>query len=202
MRRSDFYKFLSSVYNAPPTEELVTLLYSAGTVNSLLLLCKEAKDYLKSCGPYSEIVQDFHDLMMVPGWKYCTPYEAVYIDTRIVGDKIASNLLMGPSTTAVQKFYQKAGFEISNQYKELPDYIGLELEFMAMLCADEENSDEFAQSFLMLQGQFLTEHISRWIKPFCNKLKLNAQTNVYKAIALITDSFIEDELLYLRGVAE
>lgn len=202
MKRSDFYKFLSSVYNAPPTEELVTLLYSAETVNSLLLLCNEAEDYLKSHEPYSEIVQDFHDLMTVPGKKYCTPYEAVYVDTRVVGDKAIGNLLMGPSTIAVQKFYQKAGYEISNQYKELPDYIGLELEFMAMLCVDEENSDESAQSFLILQRQFLTEHLCRWITPFCNKLKSNAQTNVYKAIALITNSFIKDELLYLNGVAE
>lgn len=205
MKRSNFYKFLSSVYNSPPTEELVSILYTDDVMNTLSMLDGKIKEYLKGpIEPYSLIVQDFHDLFMVPGEKYCTPYEAVYADKRFIGDTIVGNLLMGPSTVAVQKFFKRVGFEVSKDYKELYDYIGLELEFMALLCEKEENTIDNTphaiSSILKMEMEFVSDHLSKWIPAFTEKLISNAQTNFYKSIGLITNAFIYDEAMYLTDI--
>jgi len=53
------------------------------------------------------------------------PYGSVYLET--------NGRLMGESTIAVKKFYQKYGLELDQDFSELPDHISAELEFVYYL---------------------------------------------------------------------
>src|SRR4030066_496172 len=58
------------------------------------------------------------------------PHEAVYLDRE--------KRLGGRVTISVSQFYEKAGADVLESCIEMPDHIGMELEFMAFLCKMEK----------------------------------------------------------------
>ena len=83
----------------------------------------------------------------------------------------ATTALMGESTMAVQELYAEGGFEIDEDFRELPDHIAVELEFLYLLIYDENearrNGDAAALAeILALRRRFLDAHLGRWVGPF------------------------------------
>lgn len=80
------------------------------------------------------------------------PYASVYLT--------AEGLVMGHEAFAVKNFYTLAGYGINEEGKELPDHLGVELEFLARLAHDQnlELMDDFRQKHLL---PFLKEILPR-----------------------------------------
>lgn len=213
--RRNFYKFLASVYLEAPSHEFINaildpsflqgLIETFGNSNSEYLLnFSNSRGTAAPCPYYEAVKQDYMDLFRVPLSKYVTPYESVYRDKRIVAGKEVGRLLMGESTLAVKKIYNKAGLEISKDFAELPDHLGTELYFLYHLCEMEKNAwereeKEEALRLLGIERDFLNDHLSKWISDVCDDIIEKAETDFYKGIATITNAFIFEDLKTLRG---
>lgn len=194
-----FYSFLSSVFNSAPKEKHLSLLSDTDVRDMFQQLSPESIPYFELPGNLEFIRQDFNDLFMVPGEKYVTPYESVYVDELRSEGSSNKKLLMGPSTMNVKKFYEKAGFKLSEKNIELPDFAGVEIQFVAELLKAErihlENGESGeATAVKNLRQEFLKSHLGRWIEPLCNKIFENAESDFYKGIALFTKRIILQDI--------
>jgi hypothetical protein len=78
---------------------------------------------------------------------------------------------------AVAEFYRNAAIEISDTCIEMPDHLGMELEFMARLCRlaavfHEENDQTSLQLCLKLQQEFMNRHLGLWATQCCNEIMI------------------------------
>jgi TorA maturation chaperone TorD len=95
------------------------------------------------------------------------PFESVFLD--------AEGRMGGPSTQVVTDFYRISGFP-NNRHGESPDHIGLELAFLAFLCAAEADAWEderllSARRLRRIQYRFLDEHLLRWLPGFLQAVR-------------------------------
>ena len=175
--RQEAYIFLSNAFTEPPSAERITSLRSDAFLRETpALFGADAAMVLKrfTTRPgsvnelHQEARQEFMNLFKVPTGQYLTPYESVFRDTREVAGKPVKGLLMGPSAVDVQKWYKLAALEICAEYKDLPDHICLELNYLAHLCGKEQ---EFAAAggkakltrAWEMQRDFLSLHVVSWI---------------------------------------
>jgi TorA maturation chaperone TorD len=211
--RARAYEVLATLYLNPPTEQLVDGLLKLSTSPVMAdPFGGPATECLRRCaaahrGELDALRQEFDDLFVVPLGRYVTPYEAVYRDQRVVGDTVVGGLLMGASTVAVMSEYRAAGVEVSSACGELPDHIGVELSFMAFLCAHEEQSwnageHEGARSLLHRQKRFLGQHLLQWAPALSSRIIQVAQSDFYRAIALLTEDFLRADAAILAGSLE
>ncbi|MFQ6058497.1 MAG: molecular chaperone [Anaerolineae bacterium] len=203
--RANVYRFLHSLYAGPPSAELIAGMKEARFARYLeevfgqsaaLLIGYLAE--LRDDGVPDELRLEYDALFRVPGHQYTKPYEAVYRDRRVVGDRVVDGLVWGPSTVAVKEFYIRAGAILSSESPELPDFIGLELEFMGLLCQQEaaawqRGDEETARRFLSAQQRFLDEHLTRWLDGFCDTMHEQARLDFYKGLAEITRGYVHQD---------
>lgn len=206
--RANVHRFLSAAFLEPPGEALVTALsadsvieeleknFGRGAVNDLRKFADEFD------GDHESLDQEFQDLFMVPLGRYVTPYESVYRDERHVGDTVVRGLLAGPSSIAVKQLYREAGADISDDFKDLPDHIGLELACMEFLCEQEAcawEQDDFARAAKMrdLQKRLLHEHLLVWAPALCARIREHAPGPFYRGIADLTEASLRWEATFL-----
>jgi TorA maturation chaperone TorD len=102
------------------------------------------------------------------------------------------------ATEEVRRFYAEAGFEIDEEFRDLPDHIAAELELLFALIFREararamgDPTDEFAATELRLR--FLRSHLGRWVTPFTAALQAEADTEFYRTLAEVTQRFVSAE---------
>lgn len=189
--RGHLYRLLAGLYLRPPERETISLLLSPGLLETLCrLLGPELLGGLQRFqgefeGDLSELQQEYMNLLVVPLGQYVAPYESVYRE----------GFLMGRSATAARSDYQRAGFELSPHYRDLPDHVGLELELMGHLCEGErrgwERQDECqALDYLRQEGEFLGQHLVGWVPQLCQAILDKSSALFYQGIAQLTRGFI------------
>jgi len=114
------------------------------------------------------------------------PYESVYRDGRLCSE----------STMEVSQIYRRLGIALPEAWTEPPDYIGIELDFMRLVCQGEKEawqSDSFDEALERLEagGDFLKNHILQWVPRFCEEMYNRAELDFYKGIAHFTSGFVE-----------
>jgi len=206
--RASVYQFLHGFFSGPPSAELIRQLQGEEILTHLRSVFgasdKTFITYLKALpsgeSPAIKALRlEFDALFRVPGPAYATPYESVYCD----GVGQSKGPVWGPSTGAVKWFYEQMGAGLTQDYPELPDYIGAELDFMRFLCAQEaevwaEGDSESAARYLHAQNQFLNEHLGRWIEPFAEVMKANAQSGFYRGLAEMTCDFVTQDAVAVK----
>ncbi len=96
---------------------------------------------------------------------------------------------------AVLELYGEAGFELAEDFRELPDHIAAELEFLYLLIYRQNearrNDDPKALTAMAgLRKRFLDEHLGSWVGPFTAAVKAGAQSGFYRELAELTDRFV------------
>ena len=99
---------------------------------------------------------------------------------------------------AVLELYHEGGFEVDDDFRELPDHIAIELEFLYLLIfrenqARQANEPESLASVAVLQRRFLNEHLGTWIAPFTAAVRAGARSDFYRELAELTDRFVRME---------
>ena len=210
--RRAVYAFLSSAFAQPPTREGLAALRSGAFLQPAGELLGEAtvlplQEYAKAVELVAELErqaqQEFMSLFKVPGGQYITPYESVFRDTRDVAGEQVKGLLMGPSAVDVQKWYKLAALDISDEYKDLPDHICLELNYIAHLCSKEREftdaeDDPRLTRTLEMERDFLAAHVVSWIDALRNKLYEKSQHAYFRAIADLAVEFTTRDLATLE----
>ena len=118
------------------------------------------------------------------------PYESIYPNKK--------HEIGGRPEQETLALYALHGWEPSkDMFRTMNDHIGLELEFMAVLCEEEllacqtDNADRVAMSNRD-QNEFLCTHL-KWAGALCMDISKYAQTEFYQAVGKLTSVFLEQE---------
>lgn len=206
--RGDVYAFLACLFNQPPTEELLAQLAGEGESDPLttvfgpgegVALMRRALAGGISKTLLRTLKLKFDALFRVPGQRYTTPYESVYR-----GGRARERLVRGEATAAVQHFYARAGADVSSDFGDLPDYIGLELAFMRHLCTQEASAWErdeadAARQWAAMEQEFLQDHLTQWVDDFGSRLAANTRSDFYRGVAELMPAFVHQDLKVLEA---
>ena len=195
--RGDCYKFLAACFYPPEKELLLQENLLENLSHSLSRICPQAGIFAakmeEAIRRYShqELSVEYARLFLGPYELQAPPYGSIYLD----GQK----RVMGDSTMEVLAVYQEAGLSLQEDFKELPDHIAVELEFMYYLTYQEvralENHDgKEAGKFLKFQENFLENFLGRWVPPFCARIKEGTQNEFYAALADCLDTLVYNPL--------
>ena len=201
--REHQYRFLASLYLRPPSESLLGMIRDGSIVPAFAGGPGEEgpadlREFLAETpglpGLEEELAAEHAALFVLPSG--VIPHEAFYLDP----DK----RLGGKVTIAVQRFYAGAGLSLLEHCIEMPDHLGLELEFMAALCRLEGELEETRDAAALprcveFQRTFLEEHLSRWAPECCENVIRHARRGWYRAIAHFTLAFLRSERAHLGG---
>ena len=211
--RRDLYRFLSAAFLAEPTPDFLAHLregsFQAALAEAFSL------DVVESFRRVTEAMNaekfstsarlEFTNLFLVPGGQHIAPYESVFRDTREIEGREISGLLMGQSAVDVQQWYRLAALEISGDFKELPDHIGLEFHYLAYLCDREQafgNAGDSAKQTRAreMQRDFLKAHVLSWLGDLAAKIRAKAVLPLYPALASLAVEFSQSDLAALESV--
>ena len=199
MERSDLYGLLAAVFRREPTAELLRQIREPGFAGALSAAgVSWDEGFLDR--PEAELVEalavEYTGLFIGPG-KHVPPYASVYL----AGEH---GELWGPSTARVKRFIEAAGFEYHDHYRDLPDHLSAELEFMKHLAAREaqaldEADGEVAARCRKVGTEFLTAHMAVWIPEFCRCIDRDATLPFYREMAGLLADFIQSEAEWAPG---
>ncbi len=125
----------------------------------------------------------------------CPPYESVY--------RTEDRLTMRESTLDVLRFYNRFKLNLSEEFKEPPDHVAVELEFMYFLTSEEvkawrKGNQTEAYRYLEAEAEFLSNHLIKWIPNFCRCVKENGKILFYKSVTCFLEKFTEMDLKFIR----
>ena len=190
------YKALSLCF-FPPTQESKSLL----NVLDVFLDSDESlnQDTKSTETPFdlAKLEYEYNRLFVGPGRLKCPPYESVHRKDR---PEFELGLVLGPSTNDVKKQYQESGLDISKSFRDLPDHIAVELEFMYYLCLNETKATDNYEADVWRERQrrFVHSHLSTWADTFANLVLPNTSSPLYRSGAKLLKEFIDEEVKFLE----
>lgn len=199
--RERTYKFLSALCLKPPSDSLISMIED-GSILSVFQDSMDTRGYTELAGFINEVPEisnlkneltaEHTALFVLPS--AFLPHEAVYLDNK--------KRLGGRITIGVRQFYEMAGADVLKECTEMPDHIGMELEFMGFLCKLEKELWEKAdlsglQKCIEIQKTFLEEHLLKWLFQCCGRIIERATYGFYKAIANLMMDFMKSEEEYI-----
>jgi len=104
-------------------------------------------------------------------------------------------LLMGEPAEAALVAYRQAGLALAEDYRDLPDHLAAELEFLAWLgeqaLANQESGDEEqAGWYLAQQKAFLSQQMRPWLPAFCQRVEQAARLPFYRELARLVEPLL------------
>ena len=101
---------------------------------------------------------------------------------------------------AILDLYREGGFEMDEEFRELPDHVAVELEFLYLLIFRQNEARRNADMDRLnavtdLKRRFLAAHLGRWIGPFTEAVKGGAESVFYRQLAELTKLFVSMETL-------
>ncbi|MCX7148237.1 MAG: molecular chaperone TorD family protein [Rhodocyclales bacterium] len=203
--RAKTYALLASLFSAPPSPELSALIRAGGLVaegNSGLRAAADAlteafRRAVSDGLAEAEIVAEQTRLFALPSG--VVPHESYYADK--------NQRVGGHVTAAVKLYYDNAAAQLTGACLELPDHMGVELEFMQFLCDIErqfwnEPDGDGLQRCIDFQNGFLTEHLLCWYRPLCEKILNETSLEIYRALATLTIEFLGAERIFVPMFAQ
>ncbi len=139
--------------------------------------------------------QEHSRLFIGPFSLLAPPYESYYS---------GKHTLMGQISSNVEKFYHCAGVTISQEFKDAPDHVILETEFLARLCEMEtatleKNEHDQAAALRDLQLAFLKKHLLTWIDALQVALENTALSRFYPVIVKTIQKTAQNHYLSLQN---
>lgn len=130
---------------------------------------------------------DFNRLFVGPGKLLAPPWESYYASVR---DGEGRGFLRGRTERSIADFYRENGFALPADSDVFPDHIGVELEFLALLAAQEAQAhqDGAAEEVARLQEVellFRERHVRTWVGDFARDVATGASTPFYRSLALL-----------------
>lgn len=191
--RGDCYRLLAACFYYPQKEVFMQEYLFRNLTDALKRICPEAGVFSgemeEAISHYTEedLAVDYAKLFVGPQELSAPPYGSVYLD--------GARQVMGDSTRDTINIYQDEGLSIDHEFKELPDHITVELEFMSYLIFKEtealgQSDLERAKGFIDKQEIFLNTFLRRWAPLFCERIRKGTENKFYKALADCLSAFI------------
>lgn len=183
---SEVLELLSSIYLCKPSRESIENWQTALAADSSIFL-DDLKRVINGLDRASEeqleeLLWEYTRLFIGPYRLPSPPWESVYTSPK--------RLLMQEAAEQVLAIYREAGLAV-NTPDVLPDHIGVELNFLAVLLQETHSETDQKDLYVDMTGKFLAEHLLRWVPEFTRDMENAAETPFYKAVAKTTRSIIE-----------
>ncbi len=195
LAREDLCRLLAACYYEPEpafaAEGLFdNLLAAARQVDETFVPHAQAMGEAFRATEAQALLLDYTRLLLGPMDILAKPYGSVWLDQE--------KTLMTDSTMAVLELYKEADYEMDEEFRELPDHIAAELEFLYLLIFRENEALRAGDAAKLelardLKQRFLTQHLGRWIGPFAAAMRGNAQTDFYRQLADLTEKVVNKE---------
>lgn len=196
--REDLCRYLAACYYEPdPAFEeegmFAALAVAARLVDeSLATRADKLGEHFRAASR-DELLLDYSRLFLGPTNVLAKPYGSFWLDEQ--------KTLMGDSTVALLDLYAEAGFEMDEEFKELPDHIAAELEFLYLLTFRENEAQaagEDTRQWAELRRRFLTQHLGAWATRFAGAMAAGAKSAFYRELAGLTEMFVQGEKKRIR----
>jgi putative dimethyl sulfoxide reductase chaperone len=173
LARADLCRFLAACYYEPGPEFIEERLFDSMCTAAARLdpeLARRAQRLGEAFSRHTleELLVDYARLFIGPGPHRTHPYGSVWMN----GDR------------SVLSLYAEGGFEIDESFRELPDHIAAELEFLYLLIYQDAPES--------LRQRFLLRHLG-WVWPFTRAMRSGAETAFYRQLAQLTGRAVAAE---------
>lgn len=153
-------------------------------------LARQMGDAFSVEEPQSLLV-DYTRLFLGPVDTLAKPYGSVWLEQRTT--------LMQESTVELLDLYAEGGFEMDESFRDLPDHIAAQLEFLYLLIYRENearyNGDAAALATVEdVRKRFLEGHLGQWFGEFATAMRGGSQTIFYRTLADLTEKFVRYEM--------
>lgn len=199
--REDLCRFLAACYYEPSTDFAEERLFESmqAAANAIH---PDLADRARRLGE-AFVGQDVETLLidytrlfiLAPGQVRAMPYASFWLTD--------DQSMRHDATMAVLQLYEEGGFDVSEDFQELPDHVAVELEFLYLLIfalneaqRGEGGSDVAATGALL--RRFVVDHMGAWIGAFAAAVTTGAETTFYRELAGLTERFLQIEAASLR----
>jgi TorA maturation chaperone TorD len=194
--RADLCRLLAACFYQPGPEFAEERVFeamrtAAGEVEAGMALLAEAVGAAFDAQPLEELQVDYTRLFLNPTGPLAAPYESAWLAGR-------DPMRVEQVTQSVLDSYRSGGYEVDADFKDLPDHIAAELEFLYALifrearAAASGNDAERAEA-IDLRRRFVERHLGRWIGPFAEAMRSGGETALYRALAELTERLVRSE---------
>lgn len=198
--RADLCRLLAACYYQPgpefAEEKVFDAMHEAATRISpeLEVHARPLGEEFSKAGQ-DRLLIDYTRLFLGPIHMIAKPYGSSWLEDE--------KTLMQGSSVAVVELYAEGGFEIDEDFRELPDHIAVELEFLYVLLfrelqAHQQGDAEGLAATAALRTRFLDQHLGRWVELFAAPVVNGAETGFYRELARLTRRFVGMEVEHCR----
>ena len=194
--RANLCRFLAACYYEPGPEFAEEKLFDSMHDAARRLdpdfanRTKRLGEAFASTDPETLLV-DYTRLFLGPVNALAKPYGSVWMSGEAT--------LMQDSTMDVLSLYREGGFDLDEGFRELPDHVAAELEFLYLLIfrenvAQRESDLDALMANEALRKRFLADHVGSWVDRFSAAMTAGAGTDYYRALADLTQRFVAMEV--------
>ena len=121
------------------------------------------------------------------------PYESLY----------RTGKLQEKPAREIHRLFSQMGIRVPDEWHQPQDYIGVELDFMRLLCSREFEACEKQEKKSIVEAvkaekSFIEHHLGAWASKFCEKMGEQAREDYYRGIAKLTVGLIEYDRSYTK----
>lgn len=190
--KANVFKVLSMLYKQPTDDlqyYLTHLKISVKKVYPHLIDIVEQLEnyYLEKRANLTDLQVEHAKLFVGPFDVLAPPYSSVYLNE--------GRAVYGESTLDALNMYHKAGIDMATDFKDLPDHISVELEFIYFLYFQYREKEDY-QYVKHIEG-FIVDHLVKWVKPFTIKIEERASLPFYQLLSEILFQVVTRETVEL-----
>lgn len=189
---ADMCRLLAACYYEPApefSEERLfdSLIDAAGHIDAdLAARARELKSSFEVLTP-QELLVDYAHLFLGPVGTLAVPYESAWLAKG--GDAVIDTM------QAIDELYADGGFEVDPEFRDLPDHLAVELEFLYTLlfrraAALRDGDDAALKELDALRERLISGHLDRWLPEFQTAVLEGAQCRFYRELADLTALFV------------
>jgi len=211
--RGDLYRLLSAAYIRIPARETLELEWQPA-VDLLGLPQEESKEALqrvdkgliliKSYGTGGSVLEERTLTNLSRDWTrlfrgvekkgILPPYESLY----------RTGKLQEKPSREIHRLFSQMGIRVPDEWHQPPDYIGVELDFMRLLCSREleayekQEATTFSET-LHAEQSFVENHLGVWVPQFCEKMFSQAGEDYFRGLAHLTVGLIGYDRIHIKN---
>lgn len=192
--REDLCRFLSACYYEPSVDFIEERLFDS--IRAAAAIHPDLAEYADTLGAafiaqdMQTLLVDYTRLFIGPSHPLAMPYASFWLTD--------DPSMRHEATMAAVDLYKQGGFDVSDDFRDLPDHVAVEFEFLYALTFAQNRAqldgsmDELA-STETIRRRFLDRHLGVWIGAFADAVKSNAETAFYRQLADLTERFVRME---------
>jgi TorA maturation chaperone TorD len=122
------------------------------------------------------------------------PYESLY----------RTGKLQEKPAREIHRLFSQMGIRVPDEWHQPQDYIGVELDFMRLLCSREFEACEKQEQGTIAEAinaeqSFVENHLGEWVPQFCEKMVSHAREDYYRGLAHLTVGLIGYDRIHAKN---